>query len=281
MRRFTSGPKPASRVRRVHGGDVVAGDAQAVAHAVVPREVRRRLRRRDHVVRRQPVARARHAHPVDGRARLLQRARGAVDRVEHLRLEPLALDQLVDDGDAQAVDPAVDHRQHRLVGGVDGGGVHPVVPGDHVEQQRRVAHRGGERPDLVERARERHQPVARHEAVGGLHADDAAQRGRLADRAAGVGARARAARTRPRPPRPSHRSNRPGRVTGRAGCGWPRTPSSRWTTPSRTRRGWSSPPGPRRRPARAPPPSRCTAAANPRGSSTSTWWEPRGCRGCP
>ena len=43
-----------------------------------------------------------------------------------------------------------------------------------------------------------------------------------------------------RPPRPpNHRSSRRARVTGRAGCEWARTPSSPWTTPSRTRRGWS------------------------------------------
>ena len=49
-----------------------------------------------------------------------------------------------------------------------------------------------------------------------------------------------------RPPRPpNHRSSRRARVTGRAGCEWARTPSSRWTTPSRTRRGWSWRSGPR------------------------------------
>ncbi len=44
----------------------------------------------------------------------------------------------------------------------------------------------GERPDLVEARRERDQPVARDPPVGGLHPDDPAQRGGLADRAAGV-----------------------------------------------------------------------------------------------
>ena len=43
-------------------------------------------------------------------------------------------------------------------------------------------------PDLVERAGEGHEPVARHGPVGRLHAHHAAQRGGLADRPAGVGA---------------------------------------------------------------------------------------------
>ena len=62
------------------------------------------------------------------------------------------------------------------------------MAGDDVEQQRGVGDRRRERPDLVERRRERDEAVARHAPVGGLHADDAAQRRRLADRAAGVGA---------------------------------------------------------------------------------------------
>ena len=49
--------------RRVHVRDVVAVDAEAVAHAVVAREVRRRLGRRDQVVRRDGVRRRAAARP--------------------------------------------------------------------------------------------------------------------------------------------------------------------------------------------------------------------------
>ena len=49
-------------------------------------------------------------------------------------------------------------------------------------------HVAGERTDLVERAGEGDQAVAADRAVGGLQAHHAAQRGRLADGAAGVGA---------------------------------------------------------------------------------------------
>ena len=71
----------------------------------------------------------------------------------------------------------------------------------------------GEGPDLVERAREGDQPVAGDDAVGRLHADDPAQRGRLADRAARVGAEGKRHHARP-PPRPRCRPrSRPGRAS--------------------------------------------------------------------
>ena len=60
------------------------------------------------------------------------------------------------------------------------------MTGDDVEESRGVRDGRRERTDLVERAREGDEPVARDEAVGRLHADDAAERGRLADRAPGV-----------------------------------------------------------------------------------------------
>ena len=68
-------------------------------------------------------------------------------------------------------------------------GVARVGAGDHADSAapRRATVRG-ERTDLIERRRERDQAVARDAAVGRLEPDDAAERGRLADRAAGVGA---------------------------------------------------------------------------------------------
>ena len=64
-----------------------------------------------------------------------------------------------------------------------------------------------ERSDLIERRRERDQAVARDAAVGRLEADDAAERGGLPDRAAGVRAE-RERHHRPRPRRPIRRSSR-------------------------------------------------------------------------
>ena len=70
------------------------------------------------------------------------------------------------------------------------------------EQQRRVGDRARQRAALVQRRRERDHPVARDRAVRRLQPDDAAQRGGLADRAAGVGA--------DRPRRESRRDRRRG-----------------------------------------------------------------------
>ena len=68
------------------------------------------------------------------------------------------------------------------------GRVGGVVAGHRGEHVGGVLDGARERPDLVERRAEGEQAVARDAAVGRLEADDAAQRGRLADRAAGVGA---------------------------------------------------------------------------------------------
>ena len=56
------------------------------------------------------------------------------------------------------------------------------------EQQRGVGDVAGQRPALVERGGEGDHPVAGDRPVGRLQADDPAERRRLADRAAGVGA---------------------------------------------------------------------------------------------
>ena len=128
----------------------------------------------------------RQAHALDRAAQLLHQHQRALHRVADAGLDALP-HQLVDDAHAQAAE----------VGGLgdrDGlrpfqrGRVHGVVSDEVGQQERRVAHRAGERADLVQRRGERDEAVARHRAVGGLHAHDAAERGRLADGAAGVAA---------------------------------------------------------------------------------------------
>ena len=65
---------------------------------------------------------------------------------------------------------------------------HGVVAADRVQHRRRVAHGARERPDLVQRAGERDEAVAADAPVRRLHADDAAERGGLADASARIGA---------------------------------------------------------------------------------------------
>ena len=111
---------------------------------------------------------------------------GDLDRVAHAGVDALP-HQLLHHADAHAAQVGGLGEPDRL-GPLERGRVHLVAADDVREQQRRVADRAGERADLVERRRERDQPVARDRAVGRLHADDAAEGRGLADRAAGVAA---------------------------------------------------------------------------------------------
>ncbi len=159
--------------------------------------------------------------------------------------------------------------------------VHRVVTPDRFEQQRGVVHRRRERTDLVEARRERDQPVAGDESVGGLDPDHAAERRGLADRAAGVRAepeRGEAGRDRRRRTTTRTAGNPRGvvRVAGRA---------ERRVLGGRTHRELVevrlADRDATRGHAPAPPRSRCTAAPSRRGSWTSRWSRPPGCRGCP
>ena len=154
-----------------------------------------------------------------------------------------------------------------------------LVAADHVAQhQRRVGHVAGERAGLVERGGERDHPVARDGAVGGLQADDPAQRGRLADRAAGVGAE------RPRREPGRDRGGAPARGAAGHARAVPRVEhrpvgrSSRWRSPSRTRPGWSWRAAAPRPPRGARRPWRCREAGSPRGSASPTGWGRPRCR---
>src|SRR5215469_5805769 len=93
--------------------------------------------------------------------------------------------------DPQASDALTKHRTvigDRLVGA---SGITGIMAGNYLEHQRVVLHRAGHRADIVEGEGERNDAAAAHPAIGRLHAGNAAHRGRVADRAAGVGAECR------------------------------------------------------------------------------------------
>src|ERR1700726_1487581 len=99
--------------------------------------------------------------------------------------------EMADDADPQASDILAEQRPvvgYRLV---RASRITRIMPGDHLEHQRVVAHRAGHRPDMVEGEGERRYAAAADPAIGGLHAGGAAHRGWIADRAAGVGAECR------------------------------------------------------------------------------------------
>ena len=190
MRRFGSSPKPSRRgCASTISRKSAPSAAQAVAHAVVPREVRRRLRRRDRGssrrARSRPSAaastrrpRRRATRPARSPAATASRTPGSMPSASFssLRhadahaLEVLAARQL----DVRARRRSSSRSSSR--------------PADDPVEERAVAHVLRRRPDLVEARRERDDAVAADGAVGRPQADDPAERRRLLDRAAGVGA---------------------------------------------------------------------------------------------
>ena len=169
----------------------------------------------------------------------LERVGGLAHPGGHVGGDALA-HQLGDDADAQAGDALGRARPRTTAAGsgieVESSGSWPAMTSS---SSGGVGHRGGERADLVERRGEGDQAVARHQAVGGLHARPR----RTARRAGGSSRRCRsrapAGRSRRPPPPRCRPTSRPARGRGRGGCGWGRRPSSRSSCPWRTRRGWS------------------------------------------
>ena len=268
MRRLTSAPKPCVARLRVHLQQVArAVGAEAVADAVVAGEVARRLGGRDQVVGGDAVRRVREPHRLDRRAELAREVERRLERVQDAGLDPLA-GQLLRHAEADARCRSVAVGSAHRLGQAERGRVARVGARHRAEQQRGVGGVARERARLVERRGERDHPVARDRAVGGLEADDAAQRRGLADRAAGVGPDRPRHGARPPPRRPSRPTSRRARASGPTGSASGRRRSSRSRSPSRTRPGWSSPAParPRRRAARPRWP--CTAAGSPRGSSS-------------
>ena len=187
------GPEAAASRTQVVGDELAGAPvAEAVLDAVVAGQVGAALGGGDDVVGRQTVVRVRQrdfldpgAGPLHGRDRL-------ADAGRHAGLH--AVDEvLLGQRDAATVEVArgfvVARGQAEQLGRDRhgrAGGVALVAAGDGVEQQGGVAGVAGERPDLVQAGGEGHDPEPADAAVCGLHADDAAQRGGLADAAAGV-----------------------------------------------------------------------------------------------
>ena len=161
--------------------------AVAVTDAVVAAEIRGGFGGRDDVVGVETVLGVRKRDFADFAALGPVKRDGLFDRCRNFGIEALREIFL---GDAQFPRAAVDRERGAVIGNVrfEGGRVAFVVPGDGAEHDGGVLDGAGKRADLVERRGERDESVARDEAVAGLQPDDAAERGRLADGAAGVGA---------------------------------------------------------------------------------------------
>ena len=129
----------------------------------------------------------RQRHIDDLRAGLLQNLDRFAHGRAHARLHALDLRIFARHAELHALDAFVEVSAH-VVGAIGAGRVKRVVACHRLQHQRRVFDRARERPDLIEAGCERDQPVAANASIRRLHADHAAHRGRLADRAAGVGA---------------------------------------------------------------------------------------------
>ena len=108
------------------------------------------------------------------------------DAVADARLHALA-ERLLDHAHPQARDRAVETLGVVPPRLVKAGRVHRILARDHREQQGGVPDAPRERPDRVERGRERDQPVPADQPVGRLEPHHPRERRRLPNRAAGVG----------------------------------------------------------------------------------------------
>ena len=170
MRRFTSAPKPAARVRSYSSVRSWPSLAQAEAHAVIAREIRRGLGRRDDVIGRQPIFRVRQRHVHDLGA-------GVAQPVQPLLPQPLDLGRhavgavFARHADAQPPHAAsagggiIRHRHDRRWCCPSG-----RSPAMLRQQDRAILHGARERPGLVQRRGERHHAPAAAAAIGRLDA---------------------------------------------------------------------------------------------------------------
>ena len=217
IRRLTSAPKPSARVvSYISIRSPAPLGAHPVADAVVAGEVRGGLGRGDHVVGGDAVLGVRQRDLGDLAAELLDPRQRRLEDLAHAGLDRVA--RRARPG-RRSAGPCRSSRlgQRDAALDPDRGRVAGVAALQRRQQQRRVGDVAGQRPALVERGGEGDHPVARDRAVGGLQADDPAERGRLADRAAGVGADRRRARGRRRRPPPSRRRSRRARGRGPRG----------------------------------------------------------------
>ena len=188
---MTSAPKPVLRdAAYIDGRSVYVAGRRAVAeaHAVVAREVGARLRRRHEVVRGDGVRGVRQVDVVQRRAASHHRRRA--------RARPPSRTSSSTPSASRARGTPMRRPSQRDASapGTSNGGASTVVasrgsgPASTAQDVPGLAHGARHRADLVERRSVRDEPVARDAAVRRLDADDAAERRRLTNRAAGVGA---------------------------------------------------------------------------------------------
>ena len=158
-----------------------------VADAIIARQVRRRLGHADKVVGRDGVLRVRQRHRHQRGARTRQLVDGGTHGGLDLGIHA-GLEVFLGHAHTHARQPGLARLPIATRGLRDRGAVHGIVTRDHFEQGGGVFDGASEWPRVVQRRGKGDHAVAGNSAVGWLHADDAAQRSWLTNRAAGVGA---------------------------------------------------------------------------------------------
>ena len=158
------------------------------AHAVVAREVRRRLGRSDHVVRRDGKRAVRERYIQERRTEPLEIENRFLDELPDIGVESVA-ELLFHDSDA---DPRqINSKCSRIVvrQPVHRCGIVGVVSGDRAERQCDVLGAAGEDPGLIEARCECDHTEPRDPTVGRLEPGQPSEGGRLTDGATGFGTR--------------------------------------------------------------------------------------------
>ena len=139
----------------------------AEAHAVKPGEVGGRLRAGQHIVCRERRRKRGEGDLLHHRARGLQLPRRGQHRRLDLGIQALA-EEFPRKRHAKASHAAADPPGKILRRSRGARSVPRVLSRDRRQHRRVVRHAGGDGPHLVERGGERHKPIARHAAIGGL-----------------------------------------------------------------------------------------------------------------
>ena len=155
-----------------------------IAHAVITRQVRAGLRRTDDVVASHRISGVRQRDLADLASQLLERGDRCLDHVARVARE--AVEELLRYTDLHSADVPVECRHVIRNRSERRGGIHLVASRHYLKQPRGIAHRPRKRPDMVERAGERRQSVARDAAICRRYAGYSAERRRLANRPAGI-----------------------------------------------------------------------------------------------
>ena len=158
-----------------------------IANTVKTRKVRAGFRRGQDVIRRKRDFQRRNADFLHRRAKAFERFGSVHDGFANISGQALA-EHFLRQTDAQALHACFHLTVHGRIATFDGGRVAAIVAGNRVQHKRVVRHSLRHRADLIQRRGKRDQPIAADHAIRRLHANNAAERCGLANRAAGVAA---------------------------------------------------------------------------------------------